>query len=252
VGVVPLLTTGALAELVADMRKHGVSGFCTRQWMVSDHDPSVAYLSKAAWDPGARPEAVCADQIRAVCGPAAVEPMLAAFREVEAATTALEDHGMGMSFPVPSMLTQHWSAGAFSKEYSNDREHYRRALAATGRAPEPRSQQGKAYLRYWLKRLQFGAMYFDMIESVKRAATAEAAARAAKQKGDVPQFRAHLAEALKHAKAAEATAYQAIETFAAVAKDQADRGAVATMAEYVFRPLKRKAEELGTESGQVP
>ena len=60
----------------ADLRKAGLSGFCTRQWMISDHDPAVAYLSKAAWDPGATPEAVYADQVRAVCGQAAVGPML--------------------------------------------------------------------------------------------------------------------------------------------------------------------------------
>ena len=38
VGLVPLLTTGSLHELVGDMRKYGLTGFCTRQWMISDHE----------------------------------------------------------------------------------------------------------------------------------------------------------------------------------------------------------------------
>jgi hypothetical protein len=244
VGVLPLLTTHALHQLVGDMRKHGVDGFCTRQWMISDHDPSVVYLSKAAWDTGVTPQAIYADQIRSVCGPAAVEKMIEAFREVEAVTTGLEDHGMGLAFPVPTMMTQHWAPGALSKEYSDDREAYRRALRAVASVPEPRSDEGKAYLRYWLNRLEFAVAYFDAIELMKKAATVEKAAADAKQKNNQPEARAKLAEAARWAAEAQRTAFRAIETFATVAKDQADRGAVATMAEYVDRPLKRKAEEL--------
>lgn len=244
VGVLPLLTTNALHQLLGDMRKHGVDGFCTRQWMISDHDPCVAYLSKAAWDADVTPQAIHADQVRAVCGPAAVEKMLDAFREVEAVTTGLEDHGMGLAFPVPSMMMQHWSPGPLSKELSDDREAYRRALRAVGQIPEPRSEEGKAYLRYWLKRLDSAVAYFDAIELVKKAATAEKTSADAKQKGNLPESRAKLTEAARLAAEAQATAFRAIETFASVAKNQADRGAVATMAEYVDRPLKRKAEEL--------
>ena len=35
-----------------------------------------------------------------------------------------------------------------------------------------------------------------------------------------------------------------IEAFAAVAKNRADLGAIATMGEYVYRPLKAKAKAL--------
>ena len=34
-----------------------------------------------------------------------VEDMLTTFREVEATTVALEEHGLGLTFPVPGMLT---------------------------------------------------------------------------------------------------------------------------------------------------
>jgi hypothetical protein len=40
------------------------------------------------------------------------------------------------------------------------------------------------------------------------------------------------------------TARGAIESYARVARDQSDRGAIATLAEYVYRPLKRKLAEL--------
>ncbi len=251
VGVLPLLTTGALHQLVCDMRKHGLGGFCTRQWLISDHDPCITYLSRAAWDPNTTPRAVYVDQIRAVCGQAAVEPMLEAFRELEAVTTALEDHGMGLTFPVPNMMMRQWSPGPLSKELLEDRAGYRRALDAVRRVPQPSRQEGRAYVRYWIGRLEFAVGYLDAIEAVKKAATAWQAAQKAKAKKDAQALKTHLTEAMEQARIAQTTAFRAIEAFANVAKNRADLGAIATMAEYVYRPLKRKTEELRAKSAEL-
>ena len=43
---------------------------------------------------------------------------------------------------------------------------------------------------------------------------------------------------------AQTTVFRAIEAYADVAKNRADVGTIATMAEFVYRPLKRKVEEL--------
>ena len=251
VGVLPLLTTHALHQLVGDMRKYGVSGFGTRQWLISDHDPAVAYLSQAAWDATATPQAVYTDQLRAVCGLAAVEPMLEVFREVEAVTTALEDHGMGLTFPHAGMMLRQWAPEPMSKELVDDKASYQRALDAVRQVPTPARPEGKAYVAYWSGRLQFAVQYFDAIELVKKAATAEKAARDAKQSGDDREYRAKLAEALREAEAAHTVAYRSIETYAAVAKNRADLGAIATLAEYVWRQLQRKVEELRAEQDRI-
>lgn len=247
VGTLPLLTTGALHELVGDMRKHGVSGFGTRQWLISDHDASAAYLGKAAWDPNTTPKAVYSDQVRAVCGQAAVEPMLEVFRQIETVTTRLEDHGMGITFPHAGMMMRQWAPEAMPKPLVEDRAIYLRALNAVRKVPAPSRPEGRAYVRYWAGRLEFAVQYFDAIETVKKAATAEKAARDAKQKGDHRAYRATMAEAIQHAKAAHAAAFHAIDTYAAVAKNRADAGAIATMAEYVCRQLDRKGKKLRAE-----
>ncbi len=247
VGTLPLLTTGALHELVGDMRKYGVSGFGTRQWLISDHDASTTYLGKSAWNPNTTPQAVYADQVRAVCGPAAVEPMLAVFREIETVTTRLEDHGMGLTFPHAGMMLGQWAPEALPKPLVEDQAIYRRALDAVRKVPTPSRPEGKAYVQYWTGRLEFAVQYFDALDAVKKGATAEKAAKDAKQKGDNQAYRAKLADALQYAKTAHAAAFRAIDTYAAVAKNRADAGAVATMAEYVCRQLNRKVEELRAE-----
>ncbi|MFV2070350.1 MAG: hypothetical protein ACC645_25570, partial [Pirellulales bacterium] len=252
VGLIPLLTTHSLHELVTDMRKHGLSGFCTRQWMISDHDLSMAYLSKAAWDATATPKSVYVDQIGVVCGQEAVEPMLEAFRELEAVTVALEDHGMGLAFPWPGMMTQYWTPAPLEKVRPEDGAGYRRALAAVRKTPVPSRPEGQAYIQYWIGRLEFGVGYLDVIEAVKKAAIAEKAAANARAKGDAHGFQIKLREASRQANAAQTTVVQAIEAFAGVARNRADLGAIATMGEFVYRPLKRKAEALQAECAKLP
>lgn len=247
VGVLPQLTTGSLHQLVGDMRRFGVNGFCTRQWLIADHDPCVAYLSKASWYPDTTPEAVYADQVRSICGPDAVEPMLEAFRQVEAVTAALEDHGMALTFPARNMMLRQWDPAPMDANLVKDRETYRLALAAVRKIPEPHRNEAKAYVGYWAGRLAFAVAWFDAIDAVHQAAASEKAARDAQAEGDPGTYRRCLDAAARKADAAHAATRQAIDHFAAVARDRADLGAIATLAEYAYRPLKRKAESLRAE-----
>ena len=226
VGLLPQLATGSLHELTQDLCRHGWAGFSTRYWLIADHDPCVAYLAKAAWDQSVRHEEVYRDQIRVVCGEECIEDMLTTFREVEATTVALEAHGLGLTFPVPGMLTKHWTPQPMSDELVEDRQGYQRALEAACRAREKTQPSGRNYVDYWIGRLKFGVGYLDMISAVHRAAIAEADRKAA--------------EAVQQAEAALATARQALEAYAHVVRDQSDCGAIAVMNEYVYRPLKEK------------
>jgi hypothetical protein len=250
VGLLPLLTTHALHELVHDMRQYNFHGFCTRQWLISDHDLSVTYLSKAAWDRDATPEAVSTDQIRAVCGEAAVEPMLTAFHEIETVTASLEDHGMGLTFPWPGMMMQHWTTDPLTKAQPADRAGYERALAAVRRAPLPAHPAGQAYIQYWIGRLEFALHYLDAVQAVKEASLAEKAANDAKAQNDLQTYRDRLADAARLAELAHTDAVQAVESFASVAKNRADLGAIAVLVEYACRPLKNKAHELRAQLNQ--
>jgi len=230
VGLVPQLSTGSLHEITQDLRRYGWSGFSTRYWLIGDHDPCVAYLARAAWDAAATPETIHRDHLRAVCGEASLDDMLTVFREVEAATVELEWHGLGFTFPVPGMIMKHWTPGPLPAELAQVREQYERALAAAKRALAKSSPQGRSYVDYWIGRLEFGIGYFDAVHALRRAAKADKEGRKAEAVNDAQA-------ALDHARAA-------LESYARVAQDQSDRGAIATMAEYVYRPLAAKSAEL--------
>jgi hypothetical protein len=230
IGVLPQLMTSSLHELTKDLRQHGWAGFSTRYWLIGDHDPCVAYLSRAAWDAGATPESVYRDQIRAACGEASVDDLLAAFRELDATTLRLEQHGLGLTFPVPGMILKHYNPGPLPAELAETRLGYGRALEAARRALAKAAPGRQAYADYWVGRLEFGAGYLDAVELVRRAATADSESKAK--------------EARQHTEAALETARRAIDCYARVARDQSDRGAIAVLNEYVYRPLKAKSAEL--------
>ena len=227
VGVLPQLATGSLHELTLELRRHGWAGFSTRYWLTGDHDPCLAYLSKAAWDDRATPALVYRDQLRAACGEAAVPEMLTVLAEVEAATIDLEWHGLGLTFPVPGMIMKEWTPSLMPPELLKVRERYQKALDAARRAMDKAPANRRDYAAYWVGRLEFGVGYLDAVALVRQAAMAE--------KQNDPRG------AALHAQNALAAVRTAIESYARVARDQSDRGAIATMAEYVYRPLKAKS-----------
>lgn len=234
VGILPQLETGSLHKLDIELRRDGWVGFSTRYWLIGEQDPCVAYLAKAAWKADTTPEQVYRDQLRAVCGAGCVEPMLGAFQELEAATHELELHALGITFPVPGMAMKFWKRGAIQPEFINIRQRYERALKFAEAASAKQSGTNREYVNYYVGRLRFGVLYFRMIAAMRKGATAEA-------RGDRDG-------ALREARLAHDLARQSIEEYARVARDQSDRGAIATLDEFVDRPLKDKVQALKSET----
>jgi hypothetical protein len=55
VGFLPQLTAPALHRTVERRREYGIAGYCFRQLDISPHEPTMAYLAEAGWDPAAAP-----------------------------------------------------------------------------------------------------------------------------------------------------------------------------------------------------
>ena len=231
IGPMPQLTTGSLHQLTQKLVRHGWAGFSTRYWIIGGQDPCVAYLSRAAWDRNVTPEEIYRDQVRAVCGEACVDDMLDVFREVEAVTVSLEWHNLTFAFPVPNTLLKfHWSSRPMSPELVENRRGYGRALVAAKRARAKTTEAGRDYVDYWVGRLEFAVEYLNAVEAVRLAA-----------KADRDKDRA---ESVRQAELALSAARRSIEAYARVARDQSDRGAIAQLNEFVYRPLQRKLAAL--------
>ncbi len=236
IGLFPQLTTGSLAELTKDIVSYGWAGFSPRCWLIGDKDPCVAYLAEASWHRDATPESVDRDQVRAVCGPQCVDDMLEVFREVEAVTVSLEWHNLSILFPVPGIIMHQWRAAPMSAELVANRKGYQKALDAARRARVKCDKAGLGYVDYWIGRLEFAVNLLDAIDALHRAAMAE-------HEKDRPR-------AIRHAEEALGLAKRAIEAHVGITRDQCDRGAIAQLNEYVYRPIKVKLGELKKQAAQ--
>ena len=250
VGLLPHLATGSLHQLTQELFQHGWAGFSTRYWMISDHDPCVAYLARVSWDARATPEAVYADLFEHVCGEAAAEDLTRALAELERTSAFLELHCLGLAFATPGMFTKHERPGPMPESYAKVREGYRRALVPARAAAAKSRPAGKAFAEYWVGRLEFGVGYFDCIEALRRATTLKAQAEKLKQSGDAEAAAQTHAEAVTAMNRTVDLSRSMLQSYARVAADQSDRGAIATMAEYVYRPLKAKALTAASEKAK--
>jgi len=226
VGLLPQLTTGSLSQLTGELIRHGWAGFSTRYWMIGGQDPCVAYLSRAAWRAGTAPEDVYRGQIRAVCGSACVEDMLTVFRKVEHITKDMEWHELGFAFAVPGMMMKHWIPEPMPDDLVEDRRGYQRALEAARRARRNAAAPGRNYADYWVGRLEFAVDYLNAVEAIRRAAIAE--------------HRKDRGETFRQTETALEATRRALQAYVRVARDQSDRGAIAQLNEFVYRPLKAR------------
>jgi hypothetical protein len=230
IGVLPQLSTHTLAELTKEIRVLGWSGFSTRYWLISDHEPCVAFLARAAWDATVSPEDVYRDQIAHVCGEAAIADMMQVFHEVEAATTILEWHGLGLTYTAPGMMMKHWVLDELAPELKDVDSHYQSALAAAHKAFHESNELGKPYVEHWIGRLKFGIDYMAAIVAVRAAAKAESKGKPA--------------DTMNNATRALALVESSLRSYAGVAQDRSDKGAIAAMNQDAYRPLRAKVVAL--------
>ena len=99
-------------------------------------------------------------------------------------------------------------------------------------------------MKYWMGRLEFAVMYLEAVQIVKEAAQAEQAASQSQAQGQLPSHRRHMEDAARLAGEVQAKLTEAIERYAGVARNRADHGAMAVLAEFAYRPLGKKVWEL--------
>ena len=166
-----------------------------------------------------------------MCGADAADLLVRAWQHVDRITDDLDRHGMGFSFPVPGMLEKHFLARApLSAELSRDRDRYAAALALAESAVARSRPAGAAFARYHAARLRFATGYLDAVAATREAGIADAEGRRR--------------DALAAVATALARLTTALQVYAAVAADNSDRGAIASINEYCIRFLRATRDRL--------
>ena len=234
VGVLPQSALQSLGALTGDLQELGWEGFSTRYWVPGELDPSVYYLSRAAWERGAQPKDVFLELFTSITGnPSSAERLWIGWEHLEAATNLIDEQALGFAFPVPGMLMKHYTSDPAPEWWAEATEHYTAHMIELYRARGNVDLRAKDILFYYAKRGEYVLEYLAAVQAVREAGIAKAA-------GDNEA-------ALEHLETALTSTYNCINTLADIARDQSDRGLIAILNAYAYRPLLAEFEKLAEE-----
>jgi hypothetical protein len=234
--VVPQATDSSLNELLAAVRTKGWVGFTTRYRCVGDLDLTAHLLSRGSFDPKVTPRSALEDLVTPVCGEGISDRVARAFELIEQATTLIDEHDLGFSFPMPGMVMKHYDTDQPVPEWwGKARDCYLNAMNEMYRANTRAREGGRSYTLYLARRFEFGFEYMNCVEAVRKAGIA-------KRKGDTETQLAELEKAIE-------SLHGGLNAMAAVARSNSDRGMIAVLNEFGYRPLKRELEKAEQASG---
>jgi hypothetical protein len=231
VGILPQSAATSLEQLVSHLKKRTWSGFSTRYWIPAELDPDIYYLSRASWDETLTAEAAHKELWTTATGNAsAANRLWLARQHLENATNLIDKNDLGFAFPVQGMLMKHYNAEPIPEWWENVNELYTQYMIELYRANGAVSGDARPILFYYAKRGEYVLEYLAAVRAVREASLADKA-------GDTEMAIEQLEVALEQM-------YNCINTLADVARDQSDRGLIAVLNAYAYRPLVAKYEQL--------
>jgi hypothetical protein len=165
-----------------------------------------------------------------VCGEGVAERVLRAFDHCEQAVRVLDRNEFNFAAPKEDMLVRFYGGEAPPPAWWGEvRTHYLNAMNEMYRANTRAREGGRAFTLYYARRFEFAFEYMNAVEALRKAAIA-------KKAGDKDAQIAELEKALD-------SITNACNAMAAVARSNSDRGIIAVMNEYGYRPVTKLLEE---------
>ncbi len=169
------------------------------------------------------------DLLTRVCGEEVSVRVAKAFRELSAAEERIGANDETLDVLDPGMLTRHYDSDEPPPAWWGEvRTNYLNAMSEMYRANTRAREGGRQFTLWYARRFEFGFEYMNAVEALRRAGIA-------KRQGNRDEQIAELEKALD-------SITNACNAMAAVARSQSDRGAIAVMNEYGYRPVTKLLE----------
>jgi len=229
VGILPQSSTQSVALLAGELARLKWEGFSARCWIVGEQDPAAHYLSRAAFEPGLSPRQAHDGLFVALTGKqAASDRLWRSFDQVEKATELIDRNDLGFAMPAPGMMMKHYASDPAPSWWKEMTAHYVESSNELYRSHDAADPRSRRLLFYLAKRSEYVLEYLAAVDAVRAAGIAA-------KKNDAEALLTQLETAVEQL-------YNSLDTLSDVARDQSDRGLIALLAEYAFRPLARQAE----------
>lgn len=200
-----------------------------------DLSPAMDFVARSAFEPRLKPEAAYLDLFTAVCAKREVaDRLVRGFRLLDENTETLAHPSLQQFRRLDStkkdlLLTPFASASPPPEWFKKVKERYTQSMVEMFRGHDNCRPDTRKYLYYHCKRGEFAVEYLNCYESVCLAGEAKKAGNQDK-----------CVELLE--KAVESL-YNGINSLSEVARDPSDRGLIAALNEYAYRPLVKQLEE---------
>lgn len=194
--------------------------------MPGDLNPGVYFFARRAFEPKLTAKDAHAELFTPILGAASAERVALGFALLDEATALVRKNDPKFIDLSPDMIAKQLKSSdappawwkPVGKLYAGAMDEMFRGIRATFNDP------ARPVLLYYAKRCELAVHYFAGVEAAKLAGEAKA-------KGDKEAVVRHLEKATE-------SVYNALNALGDVARDPSDRGAIAVLAEYAYRPLK--------------
>jgi hypothetical protein len=208
----------------------GIPGFAVSASLVGDINPQLHYLSRAAWDAAVTPESALRDLATPICGEGVAEPLALGFAAIAEISALIEKEDPGFAVPAPEMFMEHYRSPAPAPEWwAKAKELYAKGMNEMYRANTRARDGARPWILYHAKRYTFALHYMGAVEAAHKAGLARA-----DQDDDLRIENLELAIESMH---------NALGIYSEVAADQSDRGVIAVLNAFGYRPLLEALEE---------
>jgi hypothetical protein len=225
-GVQTITLTGVLPRVPTAFAATPRDGFLVAATVPGDLGPTAYYLARRAFDPKLTPKAATEQLFTPLLGAASAGRVALAFTLLDEANALVAKNDPKFLALAPGLLAKEvksadappaWWKEA-GKRYAGAMDEMYRGIRATFH------DQARPLLLYYAKRCEFAVHYFAAVEAARLAGQAKA-------KGEKDAVVTHLEKAIE-------STYNALTALGDVARDPADRGLIAVLAEFAYRPLK--------------
>ena len=224
-GLLPQVYTGDLAKVAKEQQ-----GFVLKGWIPGDLDMDVYYLSRASFFPDITPAESLDSLITPICGEGVAARLANGFAAIRKVSALIEKEDPDFAVPDPKMFMEHFESGeAVPEWWAKAKEHYGAAVNEMYRGNTRARGGARPFILYHAKRFTFALHYMTAVEHARLAGIA-------RKEKDEDAWSENLELSVE-------AMHNALSIYAEVARNNSDRGVIAVLNKYAYRPLLGALDE---------
>ncbi len=227
--VLPQMSYAALKTLLDAAQQDGWQGIEMDCTTIAAMDFSAYFVSRASFQAKLTPQQALMDMLTPTLGESSAGRTLKAFEDVELATKLIAQNDIIFGFPSSDVLMQHYNSAEPVPEWWSKAQGLYHAASDELYRVNTRARDGnREFSLYLAREFEYAAEYFNCVSTIRKAGIAKA-------KGDTETQMSELEKGVE-------SLNTALSALAAVARSNSDRGIIAVLNEYGYRPLKKELE----------